>query len=408
MLTIETLTALRTPAGEALLREAQSALDGGAGVLAALTRLRRRFDPELARAAVETVALRARAATKFAQAERMFFSAEALEQATSEAVSAYCAARFAGQERVADLGCGLGGDTIALARVTRVLAIDRDPLRLALARANAEACGVAGRLTYQCADYLEAPPTAAAAFCDPGRRDARGRIFDVNRYLPPLPAVLALARGIPAFAVKVAPGIPHTAVPDGWEAEFVQLDGELKQAVLWSPRLASAQRRATVLPGGATLTDTAVAPLPAAEPDRVLYEPAPAVIRAHLVERLGYLLGATKLDETTAFLTAAVPIATPFATAYRVQEWLPFSLKRLRQRLRELSVGEAVIKKRGSPLDVRELARALRLNGTERRLLVLTRVQGRHAVLICEAPLPAIASEAAPATSRVDLAGGAT
>ena len=40
--------------------------------------------------------------------------------------------------------------------------------------------------------------------------------------------------------VKVAPGIPHSLVPDGVEAEWVSDDGEVKEAVLWSPALATA------------------------------------------------------------------------------------------------------------------------------------------------------------------------
>jgi len=76
---------------------------------------------------METIDLRKRAARKFSLASRMFFMRDALEQATGETVSAYCATRFAAFSRVADLGCGIGGDTIALAKVTRVGAIDRDP-----------------------------------------------------------------------------------------------------------------------------------------------------------------------------------------------------------------------------------------------------------------------------------------
>lgn len=406
MLTPETLAALRTPAGEALLADAAEVLSERGDVLTALTRLRRRFEAEAARAAVETVLLRRRAAAKFALAERMFFTAEALEQATSEIVSAHCAARFTGYGSVADLGCGIGGDTIALAHHVRVVAVERDPLRLAMARANLEAHSLADRVRFVQADYLRDPPRAAAAFCDPGRRDTRGRVFDVARYQPPLSAVLALAHVVPAFAVKVAPGIPDDAVPDGWEAEFVQAGAELKQAVLWSGPLATARRRATLLPGGETLRDEVVPPLPCGEPRAVLYEPQSAVIRAHLVQQLGQRLDATMLDEEIAFLTGDRLQATPFAIAYRVQEWLPFNLKRLRARLRALDVGEVVVKKRGSPLDPLALQRMLRLDGSQRRILVLTRVRGLHTVLICERA--AAADSAQADRPRVDLAGGET
>lgn len=386
MLTPETLALLRSAKGERLLAEAAEMLRESAGELQALTRLRRSHPLEVAAAAVETVELRGRAARKFSLASHMFFSRDGLEQATGEGIAIHCAQRFAGCERVADLGCGIGGDMIALARVTRVVAVDRDPTRLLIARANAEVYGIAEKIDFVLGDARSLPLDGLqAVFCDPGRRAEGRRIFDVRRYQPPLGAVLSLAESMPALAVKVAPGIPDHAVPDGCEVEFVQERGELKQAVLWLGPLASAGRRATLLPGGETLTDLPVAVVPAAPPRAVLYEPEPAVIRAHQVEQLAHLLNASKLDETTAFLSADEARPTPFATVYRIQEWMPFNLKRLRQRLRELDVGSVVVKKRASPLDPQELERALRLSGKQQRTLVLTRVLGRHSVLICDA-----------------------
>ena len=57
--------------------------------------------------------------------------------------------------------------------------------------------------------------------------------------------------------MKVAPGIPHGLVPDGVEAEWVSDHGEVKEAALWSGRLATVARRATVIGDGglATLTE---------------------------------------------------------------------------------------------------------------------------------------------------------
>ncbi len=83
-----------------------------------------------------------------------------------------------------------------------------------------------------------------------------------------------------------------------------------------------------------------------------------------------------------AYLTAPARAPTPFARAFVVDEAMPFQLKNLRARLRALNVGEAVIKKRGSPLDPEELLHKLRLEGTERRVVVLTQVRGKAMVLI--------------------------
>ena len=43
--------------------------------------------------------------------------------------------------------------------------------------------------------------------------------------------------------VKVAPGIPHALVPHDVEAEWVSDHGEVKEAALWSGRLATVSRR---------------------------------------------------------------------------------------------------------------------------------------------------------------------
>src|SRR5512132_2845486 len=77
---------LRTPLGEQVLAEVAARGDGD--VLATVAALRRRYDAELVAAAVTQVRLRTRARAKFgADADRMFFTAEGLEQATRAAVA---------------------------------------------------------------------------------------------------------------------------------------------------------------------------------------------------------------------------------------------------------------------------------------------------------------------------------
>jgi len=124
---LTTLDALRSPAGEAALLEAATLAPDEAAYLKAHERLRKRYPADLAQAAIETVLLRRKAARKFAHPEGMFFTRDALEQATTEPLARYRAARFAGLGVVADLCCGIGGDALALARVAHVIAVDRDP-----------------------------------------------------------------------------------------------------------------------------------------------------------------------------------------------------------------------------------------------------------------------------------------
>lgn len=384
---------LRSPAGQALLQELAASDISDATLLSLFERLYARYSPEQARAAVDTMLLRRRAASKFQRAELMYFTREALEQATSEVVARHRARRLVQalqtpDPHVVDLCCGIGGDALALAEAgCRVTAVDADPLRIALAEANAAALGLAGRISFRCADVTEQPPPQAdAIFCDPARRAGQRRVFDTAHYQPPLSHVLSWRDHNPALCVKLAPGIDERALAGraAYELEFVSLAGELKEAVLWCGPLATTARRATLLPVAVTLT-AADRPIdvPLAQPLRFLYEPDPAVIRAHLVRELASQLGAAQLDPTIAYLTAEQLVVTPFARVWHILEWLPFSLKRLRQRVRAYAPGPVTVKKRGSPLDTDALARQLSGVGQRALVVVLTRVAGRPAALIC-------------------------
>ncbi len=393
------LSRLTSPEGLEALRQARATTLREENFLADLAALERRgIGRELARGALETELLRIRAEKKFSRAGEMFFTREGLEQSTAEAVSFYRAARFRGFAAVADLGCGIGGDTIALAGCAPVLAADREELRLRMARENVKAWAPANPVRFIQTDLLRpgmffagrtgpAHPVRIALYCDPSRREEERRIFSVRRYSPPLPAVAAwrAAAAGEALCVKISPGVRWEEIErEPCEVEFISLDGELKEAVLWYGALQSARRRATILPAGVTMTDAEPASDAVNPPRRILYEPDPSILRAGLVRQLAARLGAARIDPEIAYLTADEPVPNPWAEAYRIEEAMPFGLKRLREWLRARAVGTVVIKKRGSPLEPEDLEKQLRLKGEGSRILFLTRVAGKHSVLIAK------------------------
>jgi hypothetical protein len=382
----DTFSALLTDDGQALLAELRD--HDPAGDLAAATRLRRTYDAGLVSAALGQARLRQRAVAKFgaADAGRMYFTPDGVEQATRASVAVHRAERFTGLgvRRLADLCGGIGGDAIALARAgIAVLAVDRDPLTCAVARANAAALGLADLIEVRCADVAEvATDGFDAVFVDPARRTGRGRTFDPEAYSPPLSWALAAARTVPYAAVKVAPGIPHEAVPGDAEAEWVSDRGEVKEAALWFGT-GPGSVRATLLPSGAELSSTGPLPQPPVRaPGRFLYEPDGAVIRAHLVAAVAEGLGGGLIDPTIAYVTADAPRPTPYATAYEIGDVLPFGLKRLKALLREREVGVLTVKKRGSAVEPEEVRRRVKPQGPHAATVFLTRVAGAPAMLI--------------------------
>ncbi|MGY1498182.1 class I SAM-dependent methyltransferase [Streptomyces sp. QTS52] len=382
---LSAFAALLTPEGRALLDEVRGTEP--ARELAVATRLRRAHPAELVSAALGQERLRQRAVAKFGagDAGRMFFTPNGVEQSTRASVAAYRAGRFRelGVTSVADLCCGIGGDALALARAgIRVLAVDRDPLTAAVARANVEALGIGDLVEVREADVTDVDTSSYdAVFVDPGRRGGRGRIFDPEAYSPPLSWATGAARKAPLAALKIAPGVPHEAIPSDAGAEWISDGGDVKEAVLWfgtEPGVV----RATLLPGPRVLAGRGLPDPQVRAVGRYLYEPDGAVIRAHLVAEVAEEVGGGLLDETIAYVTADELRATPYASAYEITDRLPFGVKKLKALLRERGVGVLTVKKRGSAVEPEELRKMVKPRGPNSATVFLTRVAGAPAMLI--------------------------
>ncbi|MFZ3568683.1 class I SAM-dependent methyltransferase [Streptomyces sp. BH097] len=381
------LSALLSPEGQVLLDELRD--HDPARELALATKLRREHPAELVSAALAQARLRQRAVAKFGaeDAARMYFTPNGVEQATRTSVAAYRADAFErlGVRSVADLCCGIGGDAIALARAgIRVLAVDRDPQTCAVARANAEALGLAELIEVREADVAEVDTAAYdAVFVDPARRGGRGRIFDPEAYSPPLSWAVAAALKAPRAALKIAPGIPHEAIPAEADAEWISDGGDVKEAVLWFGT-APGRMRATLLPGPRALVGKGLPDPEVRSVGRYLYEPDGAVIRAHLVAEVAEEVGGGLVDETIAYVTADEPHPTPYATAYEITDQLPFNVKKLKALLREREVGVLTVKKRGSAVEPEELRRKAMPKpfGKRAATVFLTRVAGAPTMLV--------------------------
>ena len=87
---------------------------------------------------------------------------------------------------VVDLGCGIGGDLVALAEAGLTAAgVDLDPVRVAVAEANLAALGLGRRGAASPTPPRSTTPRFDVAFADPARRGPRGRMFDVDDWTPP-------------------------------------------------------------------------------------------------------------------------------------------------------------------------------------------------------------------------------
>ena len=294
-------------ATEALSRLSREDLSEPA-TLELVTRLRKQFSPAEAGVLLDQARLRHKAQRKFEHADRLYFTDDALQQATGPACAAYRAQAFRGYARVADLGCGIGGDTWALAQVVpQVVAVELDPVRARLVVANVAAMGLGDRVHVVHGDWTRMTLDVEAAFVDPARRTEQGRrVFGLAEMVPPIAAVQALVERVPNVAVKVAPGLDHAEVPPEVGVIFISEQGNMKEAMLGFGALRpGAPRQAVLLPGPHIMQAGLDAPeVPVREPGMYLYEPDPAILRASLVTNLAAEIGAAQLDATIAYLTS--------------------------------------------------------------------------------------------------------
>ena len=207
------------------------------------------------------------------------------------------------------------------------------------------------------------------AYADPARRSGRGRTFSPTAGPRRGRSSRSCCAATPC--VKVAPGIPHDLVPDGVEAEWVSDHGEVKEAALWSGRLAHhpaprhGDRSTAAWPRSPTRT-TPGARRPRRSA-RFLYEPDGAVIRAGLVTAVAAGVDGGLLDEHIAYVTGDESFRTPFARGYRVLERSPTGRSRCKAALRERGIGTLTIKKRGRLRRPRRAAAAARRCGATDR-----------------------------------------
>lgn len=374
-MTPASITALLDGPGAAVLAEACAEYHPGRE-LQLVEKLRRRYDAAVVTAAVTQASLRHRAVPKFGRddAERMYFTPDGLEQATRATVGTHRAQRIASGLpgcSVVDLGCGIGGDLISAARAgLHVTGVERDPATAAAAHANLVALDLPGEVLLGDAESVDLTPYDVV-FADPARRADGRRVFDHNAYSPPWPFVTELLSG--TACVKVAPGIPHDAVPHDVEAEWISDAGEVKEAALWSGDLYDGTaRRATLLPSGVSVSE---APETGSGPvGRYIYEPDGAVVRAGLVTAVAAAVDGWLLDPRIAYVTGHNLVQTPLASAYEVVEELPYKEKALRAWVKAADIGTLEIKKRGVDLDPAQLRKRLAPKGSASATLIVTRI----------------------------------
>lgn len=367
-------------------------IDSKADVLSIITKLRKAGHPALLVTEVVTQArLRTRAKAKFGEfASSMLFSEAGLEQATRLQVAAVHAERFRlrGYSKIADLGCGIGADSLAFASLgLTVTAVEQDPQTAALASFNLAPFPTAEVKVSDAEDFdLEA---FDAVWLDPTRRDL-GRKSAKHITLAPadFSPNLDWCFGIPKpKGIKLGPAFPLELIPSRAEAQWVSHQGDLVELALWFDGLSErVGRSAMMLRDGQryVFEGQGIDRFATEALKQYVYEPDYSLIRSQLLGDFANQQGLTGISDGIAYLSSEQLHESPWLKAYQVLDVLPLDESTIRKALAQRGIGKLEIKKRGVDITPEELRPKLKLKGEGAATLILTRVNDARRALIVQ------------------------
>lgn len=322
----------------------------------------------------------------FAQPERLLYEGQALQMGSRWPLARRRAELLAQRfppGLLVEVGAGIGGDTLELARVRPLRACERDERRLECLRHNLDVCGLSDRVELIHGDGLEHLHGAHSLYADPARREAGTRQW---RAFDPDPQLL-WSRPLPV-CLKLAPGLDEDTLPPGADLDYVSHQGVCKEAVLWSYPGQSAQVHAWqyVGPGWRTCPRSAPPEVGELRIGDWLHEPDPAAIRAQ-----AWLPAAgVRIDESLALLATPAGVECPWTAAFEVLEIADADLKNLKRLQTRYDFHPLELKKRGFDVEPETLRKKLpRGQRGGPGTIYLTRVAGRHRAVVCRRVPPA-------------------
>jgi hypothetical protein len=312
--------------------------------------------------------LRGGAKAKFSHPESMIFTRAGLEMASSEAMCRLHA-NLLGSGPWLDATCGIGSDSLALARQDpEGLALDIDPEAVACATHNLSVAGLATDVRLW--DCREVSWADRSVMVDPARRSGAKRIIQAEDYLPSLSEVVAKAKTAKSVIIKLSPLLADSLLNSlggkiifagqGWNcSEALVLLGECGAPL---PKVSGVE--------ALTGSKLAATPLTKTREDALAFvaEAHPIVIRSH---SLG-ALGGAGVGDSNGYLT--------FESIEGESQWLkifptlwqgPYRLPEIQKAIKRLALAVPVVKTRGVKLDPIHVQKQLKPGGTEPAFLFL-------------------------------------
>ena len=356
----------------------------------------------------------------------------AMQQSTAADLSQYKAQLIPAQSRVADLCCGMGGDSFFLDASISVFGVDLSFYRLQMFAKNHSLLRPTAPSFAVAADVTQIPFDFDYFLLDPDRRDhsRQDLNWDIENLSPSINQVAAILQKHPNGLIKLSPAADHKALFESqicgdyeWIGnksdcrELLVRCGNLRADIQESvQKLAQKETEKSseklswgdVLISAVELESAQKLTYSQSEIDKAtfdlsqdchvpsegdyIYEPLKTAVRSHTFAPLAQSLGLKLIDFHVAYLSSGELVEHTFLNAYKLIHPPVLQEKLVAPILKKLDVGEVIVKKRGIEINPNALAllwkgkksAKVKIKDKLEVTIIVTRVSQKPIYFICQ------------------------
>jgi hypothetical protein len=340
-------------------------------------KLSKKFGSEERRALMHYAKILPKIREKFCLPPGLDFVCDRLsfEQATAKDISQYKAALWPSGAKIADLCCGMGGDSFWLPQGASASGMDIAAERVLMFNENMERLGSPHRAVLQ--NALDA--AAGDFFCiDPARRGGLDPSFE---------RVLELSKKFSGTMIKLPPAFPENCLPKEADVMYLGDASDCRECLLLTGVFGKGMVRAVAgcWEWQCEKSELQSISLNAKKPGLFILEPYPVLVRSHLFISEAKRNGFWQIDSTLAYLSCdSLPRERSGFNAYKVIDQSGLSTNDVKAMLKKHDAGKITLKKRGVEVVPEAEIRRLAPKGSREFILFYTRVLGDKAAVLAE------------------------
>jgi len=297
----------------------------------------------------------------------------AYEQATAKDISEYKAKLWPSGAKIADLCCGMGGDSFWLPAGIVSGGADIAAERVFMFNENMKRLGLSHKAALQ--NALEV--TVGDFFCiDPARRGGLNPDFE---------SVLELSKKFSGGMIKLPPAFPEDEIPKESDVLYLGNAADCRECLMLSGVFGKGMIRASTVDKEwqCEKNELQNISLEVKNPGYFILEPNPVLVRSHLFLCEAKKLGFWQIDSTLAYLSCDNLLSEYHGfVAYRVVDQSSLSTNNVKAMLKKHDAGKITLKKRGVEVVPETEIRRLAPKGEKEYILFYTRILGEKRAIL--------------------------